>query len=59
MNHLVFYDTGHNFIVAGYCLLWLSPDSPYEEVVNRALGGVLLTTVGGVMLIVWLHRRSR
>ncbi len=46
-------------IVIGYSLLWLSPDSPYEEVVNRALGGILLTTAGGVMLIVWLYRRSK
>lgn len=46
-------------IAAGYALLWLSPDLPYDEVVRRALGGILLTTAGGVMFIIWLHRRSR
>lgn len=46
-------------ISTGYYLLWVTPDLPYDEVVKRALTGILLTSVGGAMMLIYLYRRTR
>lgn len=48
------------FILSGYCLIWrLSPDSHLTEVIARTRAGIILTILGGIMLMIWLHRISK
>lgn len=46
-------------ITTGYYLLWVTPDLPYEEVVKRSITGILLTSIGGAMMLIYLYRRSK
>lgn len=46
-------------ISTGYYLLWVTPDLPYGEVVERAITGILLASIGGVLMMIYLHRRTR
>src|SRR3990172_1828065 len=44
-------------ILSGYYLIWrLSPDSLLTEVIARTRAGIILTIMGGVTLMIWMHR---
>jgi len=44
-------------ILSGYYLIWrLSPDSLLTEVIARTRAGIILTIIGGVTLMIWMHR---
>ena len=44
-------------ILSGYYLIWrLSPDSLLTEVIARTRAGIILTIMGGIMLMIWMHK---
>jgi lipopolysaccharide export LptBFGC system permease protein LptF len=46
-------------IVGYYLLLSLSPDATLEEAVRRAWAGTILTLIGGILVIIYIFRRSK
>jgi len=42
-----------------YLLLSVPPDAPFEEVIKRARGGVILNLIGGVTIVVYIFKRSK
>jgi len=42
-----------------YLLLSVSPDTPFEEVIKRARGGVILNLIGGVLMMLYIYKRSK
>ncbi len=47
-------------IVSGYYfLLSTSPDLPLEHVINRTQWGIVLTLIGGILVMIHIFRRSK
>lgn len=46
-------------MVCGYFLLGIPPDTPYDEVITRVWGGMLVVFIGAIGSLVCLNRISK
>jgi len=44
-------------ILYGYYLLWVPPETGFDEVIRRAMGGIMLTFIGAIMVLFYIFKR--